>query len=156
MDVKSNRALVLQTADVKNGRPATRSDRAFMEFTWAFVLHEGTDSTTRLLVRERVAFRNELSRFLMSPVGLVSFVMTQKMMRGIKERVESRPNDLLQRCNRGPRQADDFVVARSSFWLASARKHRRRFKAPQHPSGDVPGQSGQQGCGSGRIMRLCD
>ena len=90
MDVQPNRALVLQMADVKNGRPATRSHRAFMEFTWAFVLHEGTDSKTRLLVRERVAFRYELSRFLMTPVGLVSFLMTQKTMRGIKERVESR------------------------------------------------------------------
>lgn len=90
IDAQPNRALVLQTADVKNGRPATRSHRAFMEFTWAFVLHEGTGTTTRLLVRERVAFRYELSRFLMSPVGLVSFLMTQKTMRGIKERVESR------------------------------------------------------------------
>ena len=91
MDVQPNRALVLQTADLKNARPATRSHRAFMEFTWAFVLNEGSNSTTRLLVRERVAFRNGLSRFLVAPVGLVSFVMTQKMMRGIKERAESRP-----------------------------------------------------------------
>jgi hypothetical protein len=89
MDVQPDRALVLQTADVKNGRPATRDERAFMEFTWAFVLHERTDETTRLLIRERVAFRNRLSRFVMAPVGLVSFIMSQKTLRGIKWRAES-------------------------------------------------------------------
>jgi hypothetical protein len=37
-----------------------------------------------------VAFRDGLVRFVLSPLALVSFVMTQKMMREIKERVESR------------------------------------------------------------------
>jgi hypothetical protein len=60
-----------------------------MEFVWAFVLDEEPDGTTRLLIRERVAFRNEFLRFLLSPVGFVSFVMTQKTMRGIKRRAES-------------------------------------------------------------------
>jgi hypothetical protein len=43
----------------------------------------------RLLVRERVAFGNRLARLAGSPVGLISFVMTQKMMRGIKSRAET-------------------------------------------------------------------
>jgi hypothetical protein len=90
MDVQPDRALVLQTADVKNARPATRANGAFMEFTWAFVLHEKTDGTIRLIVRERVALRYQLARFVMAPIALVSFVMTQKMLRGIKRRVESR------------------------------------------------------------------
>jgi hypothetical protein len=60
-----------------------------MEFTWAFVLSGHNERTTRLLVRERVAFGNRLARFVASPVGLVSFVMTQKMMRGTKERAEA-------------------------------------------------------------------
>lgn len=86
MDVQPGRALVLQTADLKKGRPASCTERAVMEFTWAFVLHEGPDGTTRLLVRERVAFANRFWKFVLSPVGLVSFVMTQKMMRGIQQR----------------------------------------------------------------------
>ena len=90
LDMQPTRALVMQMADVKHRRPFTRDAGALMEFTWAFVLHEGTDRSTRLLVRERVAFRNAVVRFLMAPIALVSFVMTQKMMRGIKERTETR------------------------------------------------------------------
>jgi hypothetical protein len=60
-----------------------------MEFTWSFVL-EGRDDTTRLIVRERIAFGKGIVRVLFTPVGVVSFVMTQKMMRGIKERAERR------------------------------------------------------------------
>lgn len=89
MDVQPNRALVLQTGDLKHGRPASRSHGAFMEFSWAFVLRDNGDGTTRLLVRERVWLLNPMWRTVMSPVGLVSFVMTQKMMRGIKARAET-------------------------------------------------------------------
>ena len=89
MDVQPNRALVMKMADVRNDRPFIRDEQALMEFTWAFVLHESNDRTARLFVRERVAFRDGLVRFVLSPLALVSFVMTQKMMRGIKERVES-------------------------------------------------------------------
>ena len=85
MDVQPGRALVLQTADLKKGRPASCAERAVMEFTWAFVLHEGPDGT-RLLVRERVAFANRFWRYVLSPLGLVSFVMTRKMLHGIKQR----------------------------------------------------------------------
>jgi hypothetical protein len=59
-----------------------------MEFTWAFVLSEETHGTTRLLVRERVAFRNDFIRSVIGPVGLVSFFMSQKMMGEIKRRAE--------------------------------------------------------------------
>ena len=88
MDARPNGDLVLQTGDYKTGRPASLADGALMEFTWAFVLREAVDGTTRLLVRERVAFRNEVARVVMAPVGLISFVMTQKMMREIKQRAE--------------------------------------------------------------------
>ena len=39
-------------------------------------------------MRERVAFGAPLMRAAMAPVGLVSFVMTRKMLLGIKERAE--------------------------------------------------------------------
>jgi hypothetical protein len=89
MDLQPARALVLQTANLKKGRPASCAEGAPMEFTWTFVLHEVSDGTTRLLVRERVAFANGFWRYLLSPLGSVSFVMTQKMMRGIKQRTEA-------------------------------------------------------------------
>lgn len=83
-------AMVLQVADVHTGRPLRRDDPPGWQFQWTFALH-GYGRWTRLLVRERVAFGNRRMRFLMAPVGTVSFVMTRRMMKGIKQRVEGVP-----------------------------------------------------------------
>jgi hypothetical protein len=88
MDVQPPDALVVQMANVAEGRPFRRAERPYMEFTWAFILREQGTQTTRLLVRERVSFGSRLARAVGGPVGLVSFVMTQRMMRGIKHRAE--------------------------------------------------------------------
>jgi hypothetical protein len=58
------------------------------DFTWAFVLQEGLPGTTRLLVRERYAYTQPWARLLVEPVETVSFVMSQKMLRGIRDRAE--------------------------------------------------------------------
>jgi hypothetical protein len=58
------------------------------EFTWAFVLRERADGSTRLLVRERYAYTRRWAPFLVEPVEAVSSVMSQKMMRGIRDRAE--------------------------------------------------------------------
>ena len=58
------------------------------DFTWALVLHPQPDGTTRLLVRERYTYTRPWARLLVEPVELVSFVMTQKMLRGIRDRAE--------------------------------------------------------------------
>ncbi|HET8718597.1 MAG TPA: hypothetical protein VFM50_12680 [Nocardioidaceae bacterium] len=84
--------LVLQLADVAHGRPARRDGRTRWEFVWIFALQDQGDGRTRLLVRERVGFGSTAVRLLMGPVGMVSFVMTQKMLRGIKARAE-RPTE---------------------------------------------------------------
>jgi hypothetical protein len=84
-------ALVLQMANVGAGRPMRRDELLRWEFLWTFALREAGDGTTRLLVRERVGFGNRWTRALMAPVGLVSFVMTRKMLRGIRDRAEARP-----------------------------------------------------------------
>jgi hypothetical protein len=89
MDARPPHALVLEMANVKAGRPFRRDEPPYMEFTWAFVLQAHGESRTRLLVRERVAFGKRLAEVFGSPVGLISFVMTQKMMRGIKSRAET-------------------------------------------------------------------
>jgi hypothetical protein len=57
-------------------------------FTWAWVLREEPDGTSRLLVRERYAYTRTWARFLVEPVEAVSFVMSQKMLRGIRDRAE--------------------------------------------------------------------
>ena len=58
------------------------------DFTWAFVLREELPGTTRLLVRERYAYTRPWARLLVEPVEVVSFVMSQKMLRGIRDRAE--------------------------------------------------------------------
>jgi hypothetical protein len=58
------------------------------DFTWTFVLRDAPDGTTRLLVRERYGYIRPWARFLVEPVEAVSFVMTQKMLRGIRDRAE--------------------------------------------------------------------
>jgi hypothetical protein len=87
--VVPNEVLVLQVANVAAGRPMRRDEQLRWEFLWTFATKDQGDGTTRLLVRERVGFGSMATRLLMSPVGLVSFVMTQKMMRGIKAHAEA-------------------------------------------------------------------
>jgi hypothetical protein len=57
-------------------------------FTWAFVLNERPDRTTRLLVRERYGYIRWWAPLLVEPVEIISFVMSQKMLRGIRDRAE--------------------------------------------------------------------
>jgi hypothetical protein len=80
--VEQGRALVLR-GGVPMG-PVT----APYDFTWAFVLREQPDQTTRLLVRERYAYTQRWARFLVEPTAVVAFVMTQRMLRGIRDRAE--------------------------------------------------------------------
>jgi hypothetical protein len=58
------------------------------DFIWAFALRLGPDDTTRLLVREQYAYRRPWARLVIEPTEAVSFVMSQKMLRGIKARAE--------------------------------------------------------------------
>ena len=58
------------------------------DFTWAWVLRDEPDGTSRLLVRERYAYTRPWARFIVEPVEAVSFVMSQKMLRGIRDRAE--------------------------------------------------------------------
>jgi hypothetical protein len=58
------------------------------DFTWAWVLLEEPDGTSWLLVRERYAYTRPWARFLVEPVEAVSLVMSQKMLRGIRDRAE--------------------------------------------------------------------
>ncbi len=58
------------------------------DFTWAFVLRPQPDGTTRLVVRERYSYTQPWARLLVEPVTFVSFAMTQRMLRGIRDRAE--------------------------------------------------------------------
>ena len=58
------------------------------DFTWAWVLHDAPDGTTRLLLRERYGYTKAWARLLIEPVEGVSFLMSQKTLRGIRDRAE--------------------------------------------------------------------
>jgi hypothetical protein len=58
------------------------------DFTWAFVLCEAPDGTTRLLARERYSYKRWWTRLLVEPTEVISFVMTRKMLLGIRARAE--------------------------------------------------------------------
>jgi hypothetical protein len=88
-ELRPREALCLLVADVGTRRAVRRDEGARWEFLWTFALRDAPGGATRLLVRERTAFGSVLSRVAMAPVGLVSFVMSRRMLLGIKERAEA-------------------------------------------------------------------
>ena len=62
------------------------------DFTWAFVLQPGTDGSTRLVIRERYAYLTDWAKVLVEPIEMVSFLMTERMLRGIRDRAEHSPS----------------------------------------------------------------
>jgi len=56
------------------------------DFSWAFVVQEQMDVATRLVVRERYAYTRWWAPLLVEPVEVISFVMHEKMLRGIRDR----------------------------------------------------------------------
>lgn len=86
--VERGRSLVLH-GGIPMGKYAAPYD-----FTWAFVLHDKPDGTTRLLVRERYTYTRPWARLIVGPTQVLSFVMSQKMLRGIRDRAERAPASL--------------------------------------------------------------
>jgi hypothetical protein len=60
------------------------------DFTWAFIVRAQADGTTRLLARERYEYTRRWSSLLVEPVQLISFIMSRRMLRGVKRRAEQR------------------------------------------------------------------
>jgi hypothetical protein len=79
--VDPGRALVL-----RGGIPATVARSSPYDFTWAFVLCPASGGTTRLVVRERYAYAHRWVAAVVEPVELVSFIMSRRMMHGIRQR----------------------------------------------------------------------
>lgn len=77
------RALVLR-GGVPMGKVAAPYD-----CTWAFVLRDQPDGSTRLVMRERYGYTARWAGLLIEPVEAVSFMMSRKMLRGVRDRVEA-------------------------------------------------------------------
>jgi hypothetical protein len=58
------------------------------DFTWTFDLAPVSATTTRLIVRERYAYARWWARLMVEPLTVVSFLMSQRMLRGIRDRAE--------------------------------------------------------------------
>ena len=89
VELLPGKVLSLAVADLLRDRPARRDEGFRWEFLWTFAVRPDVGGKTRLLIRERVGFGSHVTQWLMSPVGLVSFVMTRKMLYGIKVRAEA-------------------------------------------------------------------
>ena len=72
---------------VRGGVPMADT-RPPYDFTWSFVLLEAQSGTARLLVRERYRYTRWWSPLLVEPVEALSFLMSRKMLRGLRDRAE--------------------------------------------------------------------
>jgi hypothetical protein len=69
--------------------PDGSSQSAPYDFTWAFVLvDDRPGEATRLVVRERYAYLESWAGVLVEPVQFISFLMSERMLRGIRDRAE--------------------------------------------------------------------
>jgi len=80
--LESGRSLVL-----RGGIPMGNTPSPF-DNSWAFVLRERPDGTTRLLVRERYAYLRPWAPLIVEPTAVLAFVMSERMLRGIRDRAE--------------------------------------------------------------------
>jgi hypothetical protein len=86
VSVEPNHSLVLR-APPPLGAEGSPGEAPY-DFTWAFVLHRHPHAATRLITRERFGYTHWWSPVLVEPVSAASSLMSQKMLRGIRERAE--------------------------------------------------------------------
>ncbi len=91
--VEPPHALVIRGGISATGQVGTDDPDAPYDFTWAFVLVPRSPHRTRLLVRERYKYHTAVARPLVELVSTASFVMTEKMLRGIRDRAETWASD---------------------------------------------------------------
>ncbi len=82
--VDPGRSLVLRAPQAEQAG----SEAAPYDFTWSFVLRRHPHRATRLITRERFAHTHRWSPLVVEPVSVASSLMSQKMLRGIRDRAE--------------------------------------------------------------------
>jgi len=80
-------ALVVEGRVSPTGQETSGSDAPY-DFSWAFVLVPVGQDATRLIIRERYRYHAPWVRLMVEPVSVISSVMTERMMRGIRYRAE--------------------------------------------------------------------
>lgn len=97
--VEPERALVL-----RGGIPMGRLPVPY-DFTWAFVLCAEPGGSTRLLVRERYGYLRRWAPLVVEPAELISFIMSQRMLRSIRSRAERKDSAAVEPQSAGARPA---------------------------------------------------
>jgi hypothetical protein len=82
-------ALVVRGTVTTTGQAVVDAPAMPYDFTWAFVVLPGDDASARLVVRERYQYLSPWARPLVETVSVASFVMTERMLRGVRDRAES-------------------------------------------------------------------
>jgi hypothetical protein len=106
--LEPGRSLVIQGGVPMGGTPPP------FDFTWAFVLREQADGTTRLLVRERYAYTRRWAPLLVEPAAAISFLMSEKMLRGIRDRAEQTPEPLEMESPEARREREESSAGAST------------------------------------------
>lgn len=90
--IEQGKALVLVSADPKTGEPTNdnpRTEKGYSIASWQFVLEPEDAQSTRLLVRQRLAYSPDMT-WIWRLTEPISFVMERKMILGIKHRAEKK------------------------------------------------------------------
>ncbi|WP_298889716.1 SRPBCC family protein [uncultured Serinicoccus sp.] len=82
------RAMVVRGAVSATGEATRDTSSMPYDFTWSFTLHPRSPDGSRLVVRERYRYLSRWARPLVETVSVASFVMTERMLRGIRNRAE--------------------------------------------------------------------
>lgn len=93
-EVRLHPKVALKVVEVRPGHAlvlhAAAPPVAPYDFTWAFVVRPHPHRATRLIVRERYSYRAAWSALVCEPLAVGSYVMTQRMLRGLRDRAEDR------------------------------------------------------------------
>lgn len=88
-EMQPERALVLHSLDLKTGEMADATAPDYYGSTWSFILESIDEQATRLLIRGRGQANAPFWRLFNLALEPVTFIMEQKMLRGIKARAEN-------------------------------------------------------------------
>ena len=90
--IENGKALVLVSADPNTGEPVNdkpKTEKSYSIASWQFVLEPEDTQSTRLLVRQRLAYSPDMA-WVWRLTEPINFVMERKMMLGVKHRVENK------------------------------------------------------------------
>jgi hypothetical protein len=79
-----------RTLVLRGGVPIGQTPPPY-DFTWSFSLRDEPGCSTRVLVRERYAYKRCWARPIVEVAELMSQFMSQKMLRNLRDRAQSSP-----------------------------------------------------------------